>query len=108
MKFHSPIGCLECEKLHGNDMVVDFRCEYDISAAAASDRLEDTLDYSAVYEVIASQMSSEANLLEHVAGRIAGELKERFPELTHFTVKVSKKNPPVTGVAEWSSVTLEI
>lgn len=108
MKFHSPIGCLESERIQGNDMVVDFSCEYEIGRAVRSDCLEDTLDYSAVYDIVAAQMSVEANLLENVAGRIAAAIGEAFPDLEHFTVKVSKENPPVEGEAGRSSVTITI
>ena len=108
MTFHSKIGCLESEKVLGNDIRVDFSCESDIAAAAASDRLEDTLDYSRVYDIIAEQMEIECNLLENAAGRIAAAIGGEFPALEHFRIKVSKKNPPVAGEAEWSSVSVEI
>lgn len=105
MKFHSPIGCLEKEKTEGNEMTVDFSCDYDIGKAAESDRLEDTLDYSDIYDIVAAQMEEEANLLEYVAGRILKAIEAAHPELAHFSIKVFKKNPPVSGQAEWSSVT---
>lgn len=108
MKFHSRIGCLESEKIQGNDMVVDFSCDYDIAAAAASDALEDSLDYSKIYGIIAEQMDVECNLLENVAGRLAAAIAGGFPQLEHFKIKVSKKNPPVDGEVEWSSVCVEI
>ena len=107
MKFHAPVGCLRKEKAEGNDIVVDFRCSYDISAAAASDRLEDTLDYSEIYRITEKEVCRPANLLENVAGRIAAAIEEKHPELEHFTLKVSKKNPPVEGEAEYSAVELE-
>ena len=107
MKFHSPIGCLESEKTEGNEMVVDFSCESDIAAAAVSDRLEDTLDYARIYALIAEQMDTECNLLENAAGRIAAAIEGEFPQLEHFRIKVSKKNPPVEGEVEWSSVSVE-
>lgn len=106
MKFHSPIGCFENEKTEGNDMVVDFCCEYDIERAAASDNLEDTLDYGSIYDIVAEQMALECNLLENAAGRIAGAISAKHPEICHFTVRVSKHNPPVQGEAEWSTVTI--
>ena len=44
MEFRAHHGCLEREKIAGNDFVVDFRGEMDMSAAAESDRLEDAVN----------------------------------------------------------------
>lgn len=107
MHFYAFHGVLPQEREEGNDFVVDFSCAYDISKAVKSDNLEDTLDYSSVYDIIAHEMAQPSNLLEHVAGRIATALKAAFPELTHYKVKVTKLNPPVNGAAASSSVTIE-
>ena len=105
MEFHSFHGCLESERREGNTFVVDFVCDCDLTAAAGSDSLEDTLDYSAIYRIVASQMSTPSNLLEHVASRIVDAISAAFPELGAFKVTVSKKNPPVQGPAAWARVT---
>jgi dihydroneopterin aldolase len=85
---------------------VDFRGELDLSAAAESDNLNDTLNYADIYEIVADEMSIPSELLENVAGRIVKAIEKRFPELSSFSVRVSKKKPPVDGVAQWSRVTL--
>ena len=108
MEFHSYHGCLPEERLTGARYIVDFSADYDISAAAASDRLEDTLDSGEVYDIVAAQMAQPSNLLEHVAGRIAAAISEAHPEIAHFSVSVAKENPPVSGFAAWSRVTVEI
>ena len=106
MEFRAHHGCLEREKIAGNDFIVDFRGEMDMSAAAESDRLEDTVNYALIYEVIAEEMARPSDLLEHVGGRIVKALAARFPELTGFSVRVSKKRPPVAGIVQWSRITL--
>ena len=107
MEFRAFHGCLPEERKNGNLFIVDFRCDYDISAAAESDALEDTLDYSAIYDIVRREMETPSNLLENVAGRIAAAISAAFPELEHFYIKVSKRNPPVGGKARWASVSLE-
>ena len=107
MEFHAYHGCLESERVNGERYLVDFRCEYDISRAALTDCLEDTLDYSAVYDIVSAQMAVPSNLLENVAGRIAEAISFAHPEIPSFSIKVSKENPPVSGKAAWSSVTIE-
>lgn len=107
MYFHAFHGVLPREREEGGDFIVDFSCAYDIEKATVSDNLADTLDYAAVYDIVAREMERPSNLLEHVAGRIAASLKEAFPDLETFKVKVTKLNPPVSGPAGSSSVTIE-
>jgi dihydroneopterin aldolase len=106
MEFKAYHGCLEQEKVRGNVFTVDFRGELDLSAAAESDNLADTLNYGEIYDIVADEMSIPSELLENVAGRIVKAIEAKFPELISFSVRVSKKRPPVEGVAQWSRVTL--
>ncbi|MBR2608599.1 MAG: dihydroneopterin aldolase [Bacteroidales bacterium] len=106
MEFKAYHGCLEQEKVRGNLFTVDFRAELDLSAAAQSDRLSDTLNYGEIYDIVAEEMSVPSELLENVAGRIVKAIEGRFPQLVSFSVRVSKRKPPVDGVAQWSRVTL--
>ena len=106
MEFKAYHGSLEQEKIRGNAFTVDFRGELDLSAAAESDDLDDTLNYGEIYEIVADEMSIPSELLENVAGRIVKAIEVRYPQLISFSVRVSKKRPPVDGVAQWSRVTL--
>lgn len=106
MEFHSFHGVLEREKLTGNLFVVDFKGELDMRAAAESDALEDALNYAEIYDVVAAEMVVPSELLEHVAGRIVKALAAKFPQLESFSVRVSKRRPPVNGVVQWSRITL--
>lgn len=106
MEFRAHHGCLERERIVGNDFVVDFRGEIDMSAAAESDNLEDAVNYALIYDAVAEEMTKPSDLLEHVAGRIVKVLAERFPEFVSFSVRVSKRRPPVAGIVQWSRVTL--
>lgn len=106
MEFKAYHGCLEREKVVGNDFVVDFRGEMDMSAAAESDDLRNAVNYAEIYEVIKEEMAKPSDLLEHVAGRIVKALEEKFPQFISFSVRVSKKRPPVSGVVQWSRITM--
>lgn len=105
MEFHAHHGCLESERRDGNTFIVDFKANIDVSSSVRSDNLEDTLDYGAIYGIIAKEMSVPSNLIEHVAGRIVTAIEDRFPFL-EFSVRVSKRNPPVDGPASWSRITI--
>ena len=76
MQFVSFHGLLPKEKSEGNLFLVDFKCRYDISAAMASDNIDDTLDYSKIHSIVAEEMAIPSDLLEHVAGRIARRIEK--------------------------------
>ncbi len=106
MEFKAYHGCLEQEKVRGNLFTVDFRGELDLSTAAESDNLADTLNYGEIYDIVAEEMSVPSELLENVAGRIMKAIEIRYPQIVSFSIRVSKKRPPVEGIAQWSRVTL--
>ena len=106
MEFKAYHGCLPQEKVRGNNFIVDFRGELDLSAAAESGNLEDTLNYADIYDIVSEEMSIPSELLENVAGRIVKSIAARFPQLESFSIRVSKSKPPVDGIVQWSRVTL--
>lgn len=106
MRFWAFHGCLESERRNGNLFLVDFRGELDMRKAAGSDNLEDTVNYGLVYDLVKEEMIVPSDLLENVAGRIVRRIAERFPEFVRFSVRVSKRRPPVGGPVQWSRVTL--
>lgn len=98
LQFHAYHGCFDFEREEGTDYIVDFEAELDISKAAETDRLEDTLDYGHVCDIIAEQMDIPSNLLEHVAGRIIAAVRKEYPEVGHISLRITKKYPPVEGL----------
>lgn len=106
MRFHAYHGCLEKERREGNLFIVDFKGELDIRKASYSDKLEDTVNYATVYDIVKEEMETPSDLLEHVAGRIARRISTQLPEFIRFSVRVSKQMPPVDGHVEWSRVTI--
>ena len=106
MEFHAYHGCLESEKTEGNLFTVDFRGSADFSKAAESDRLEDTVNYAGIHELVSREMSIPSDLIENVAGRIVHSISMEFPQFIEFSVRVSKRRPPVGGKTEWSRITL--
>ena len=107
MKFWAFHGCLESERNKGNLFLVDFKGEMDITKAAHSDSLEDTVNYAGIYDIVKAEMEIPSDLLEHVAGRIQRAIAVGFPQFKRFSVRVSKHNPPVQGPVEWSRVTIK-
>ena len=106
MQFRAHHGCLESEQRDGNWFRVDLAYDYDMRKAIRTDKLEDAVDYGALYEVIREEMARPAQLLEHLAGRMLNVLTDRFPMITYAELTVTKFNPPLDGRVESSSVTV--
>jgi 7,8-dihydroneopterin aldolase/epimerase/oxygenase len=106
MHFYAYHGHFEAERVCGNEFLVNISLETNCSAAATSDRLEDALNYQAVYDLIKKEMQTTSHLLEHVAERILTALYAEFSTLRKVKIKVSKLNPPMGGQIEKASITL--
>jgi len=107
MEFYSYHGCFEAENIAGNFFKVDIRLEANLVNSSLSDKLEDTVNYQRVYELIAEEMKIQSKLLENVCHRIIDKLYKTFKEISKIRVKVSKLNPPMGGKIEKVSVTIE-
>ena len=65
-------GVFEAERRDGQDFVVDVALELDVSAAARSDELTDTVDYGVLAQGLARVVEGEpVHLLETLAERLA-------------------------------------
>lgn len=106
MKFFAHHGCFHEEKIIGNHFVVDFSAEMEVGKAAASDDLDDALNYQLIFDIVKEEMAVSSNLLEHVGGRIVARVVKSFPQIRSGYVAISKLNPPLGGQVDASKVTL--
>ena len=107
MMFHARHGVLEREKKVGNTFTVSLKLYLNLSVAGQSDRLEDTLNYADVFEIVKKEMAIPSNLLEHVASRIVQAIKQAFPQIVKIQIRLAKLRPPVFGEMEEASVIIE-
>ena len=107
MMFHARHGVLEQEKKVGNTFAVSLKLYVDLSIAGQSDRLEDTLNYAEVFEIVKKEMAVPSNLLEHVASRIIQAIRQAFPQIVKIQIRLAKLRPPVFGEMEEASVIIE-
>ncbi|MBB4036670.1 dihydroneopterin aldolase [Dysgonomonas hofstadii] len=104
--FYANHGVFPQETAVGNVFVVNLRIETDLSKAATSDELTDTVSYAEIYDIVKQEMDVPSKLLEHVAKRITSRLKEVFPQIKQIEIKLSKRNPPVGGQLDSASIVL--
>ena len=104
LRFYAYHGAEPQEAIVGAWYTVDIRMKTDATPAIQSDDLNGTINYAKVTEIIKAQMEIRSALLEHVAGRIARSLFDKFSELKEVTVRVSKEKPPVGTPCNKASV----
>lgn len=107
VEFYAYHGVNPEERALGQPFLVDLEAHIDLRSAGISDDIDDTVNYSAIYREIKSEMDGPSkNLLETVAEAIARRILECFP-VTGVKVRVRKTKPPIKG-AFISSAGVEI
>ena len=106
IRVHAQHGCLKEESIIGSDYRVDLEVWSDLSKAANSDTLSDTLDYVHLNTIVKEEMDIKSKLLEHVAKRILDRIFHELPKSEFVEISVSKINPPIGGDVESVSVTI--
>ncbi len=89
-------GVLPEERVRAQPFSLDLVAWVDLSRAAASDRLEDTVDYAAIAELAADMVATQSfQLLEALAGRLADTALAIDPRIGAIEVTVRKLSPPL-------------
>ncbi|HYZ46764.1 MAG TPA: dihydroneopterin aldolase [Actinomycetota bacterium] len=104
LRVATRIGVTERERTQPQTVVVDLEITADLTRAAASDDLADTVDYSAVVDRVETFVAAaESNLLEHLAARVASVVS-RMDGVERVTVEITKDPPPVEQEVDRVSV----
>lgn len=101
-------GVLPQENEVGQDFVVSARCGVDITSAIEHDMIDVALDYGVLYRLIKEEMAKTAQLVEHVAGRIANRVFTDFPQVTSMDLSITKLNPPFGGECKGAGVEIHV
>lgn len=96
LHFLARHGVLPIETENSQRFSATVELELPLAAAGKSDRLDRTVDYCAVQEVVREIIEgSHKRLIETLAESVAAELLKVFPILTAVTVEIIKPSPPV-------------
>ena len=105
MAFEGRHGALDGERAEPQPFEVDVEMALDIRAAGETDDLAATVDYGAVFEVARRVVETTSrDLLEAIAGEIAGDVLAGWPEVDEVVVRVRKMRPPIRGRLAWAGV----
>ena len=108
MRFYAYHGVMEQERRVGSEYSVSLTVEADLTDAARTDDVADTINYAELYELVKREMAMPSKLLEYVAARIGQRAIEAYERITAVTVKVTKLNPPMGGDSKGASVELKL
>lgn len=108
VRFHAFHGVMPQERTVGSDFLVSVRIGYDYAKAMQTDKVDDTLNYAEVYQLVKQEMERPSSLLEHVAGRIADTLVRRFPMVKSIDLSLTKLNPPMGADCKGAGVELHV
>ncbi len=96
------------EKVLGQRLYFDVRLTLEQCRAALTDKVEDTVDYTEVMDLITDIVTTESySLLERLAQRVAEEILRGF-SVEEVWVQVIKPNPPVACALKSVSVAVEL
>lgn len=107
LRLYGRHGVGQQERRVGN--IFEVSLSVDCPAAmhgAEADDLSQIVSYADLVDLIRSEMAVPAQLIEHVAWRIARSVSAKFPSVTAGSVTVSKLTPPCGAEMAGASVTI--
>jgi len=100
-------GLFEHERKDGQDFFVDLTLSVDLTAAAQSDAIEDTVNYAEITDLVVEEITSNpVNLIEKLAARIAERVLNQHIKVQSITVTVHKPQAP--GAAQLKDIAVVV
>lgn len=108
LEFEGNHGYTAAERRGTRRFRVNLTLELPLGAAAASDKISDTVDYWKVSEVVvALGTKSTFKLLEALAGAIGAKIQDLYPQAA-VVIELEKLAPPCPGVPAACGVKLHL
>lgn len=93
------------ENEQGQRFVLDITLSADLSVAEQSDRVEDTVSYSAVRKTVSRVMTEQTcQLIECAAARVADAIMAEYPRVLRAEVVLKKPDAPMSAVFDFVGV----
>ena len=96
---HAYHGVMPHEGKVGQSFVIDLVLDIDLTDAAKSDKLADTVSYDAVVNVVDRAFTGKRyRLVEAAAGAVADAVLQNFPLIQAMRITVRKPHAPLAAV----------
>jgi dihydroneopterin aldolase len=104
---HAHHGVMAHEEKVGQRFVIDLELGLDLSPAAHSDKLADTVSYASIVETVTRAFTSRNyRLVEAAAGAMADAVLATFSRVESVRVTVHKPHAPIAAIFSDVGVTL--
>ena len=98
-------GVMPKEKRDGQRFVLDITLDCDLSRAGRTDRLEDTVDYTAVMDAAVQAMTENSyDLIERAASRTAEAILRAEEKVERVTLCLRKPKAPIDKIFDYVAV----
>ncbi|MBX6329799.1 MAG: dihydroneopterin aldolase [Pseudolabrys sp.] len=107
LSLHAYHGVMPYEGKVGQTFTIDLALDIDLSAAAHSDKVADTVSYDKVVDCVsAAFVAQRYRLIEAAAGKVADAVLAAFPRVTRVSVTIHKPHAPIAATFSDVGVTL--
>jgi dihydroneopterin aldolase len=107
LSLHAYHGVMPYESKVGQTFTIDLMLEIDVSTAARSDKVADTVSYDQVVAAASEVFTAQKyKLIEAAAGKVAEAVLAKFPRVTAIEVTIHKPHAPIAATFSDVGVTL--
>lgn len=100
-------GVMPQEKEVGAWFIVDITLSMNDYSCADDDKIDRTVSYADIYEIICEEMKKPSDLLEHVCKRISNSIYASFAQVEGIKITLCKETPPMGGDRLKAAVTIK-
>lgn len=97
VRMHAYHGFYEGEQEQGSPYELNLQVGFDHNERPEFGSVNDTLDYTVLYELIHQRMMVPTPLLETVAESIVRRIKHHYPQILEIHFSIYKLQPPIPG-----------
>jgi 7,8-dihydroneopterin aldolase/epimerase/oxygenase len=107
LSLHAHHGVMAHEAKVGQSFGIDLELEIDLTAAARSDKVIDTVSYDQVVACASKAFCAQRyRLIEAAAGSVADAVLAQFPRVGSVNVTIHKPHAPISAIFTDVGVTL--
>ena len=107
LALHAYHGVMTHEAKVGQTFTIDLDLEIDLSVAARSDKVMDTVSYDKVIDCVSDAFCAQRfRLIEAAAGRVADTVLAAFSRVRSVRVTIHKPHAPIAATFNDVGVTL--
>jgi dihydroneopterin aldolase len=107
LSLHAYHGVMAYESRVGQTFTIDLALDIDLSTAAKSDKVADTVSYDQVVAAASTAFTAQKHkLIEAAAGKVADAVLAKFPRVRAIEVTIHKPHAPIAATFSDVGVTL--